>query len=89
MQAPETCNEATLRDLVDAGAIRAVQVVAQGDAWCMEIQVGTAWRRLRSKRGPIRWWKSLDRLARWLRDEIGIAEWSVDARQYQPAQRSV
>ena len=80
--------EATLRELLDSGAIRSVALVAQGDAWAVQVEVGTRWRTLRSAREPVRWWRSLDRLARWLKDDIGVAEWTVDARQYRPAQRS-
>ena len=80
--------EATLRELLDSGAIRSVALVAQGDGWAVQVEVGTRWRTLRSAREPVRWWRSLDRLARWLRADLGIAEWSVDARQYAPAQRS-
>ena len=80
--------ETGLIDLIDAGAVRAVAIVAQGDAWAVQIQIGTQWRTVRSKREDVRWWKSLDTAARWLHG-LGIAEWSVDARQYAPVQRSV
>lgn len=84
----DAITEATLRELLDSGAVRAVTIVAQGNAWAVQVEVGTRWRVLRSARDDVRWWKSLDRLARWLRGDLGIAEWSVDARQYAPAQRS-
>ena len=80
--------EATLRELLDSGAVRSVAIVAQGDAWAVQVEVGTRWRVLRSAREPVRWWRSLDRLARWLKDDLGIVEWSTDARLYTPVQRS-
>ena len=83
----EGINEATMRELLDSGAVRAVVVIGQGDGWAVEIEVGTRRRVLRSAREPVRIWKSLDRLARWLHG-FGIAEWSVDARQFAPQQRS-
>ena len=85
----DAITEATLRELLDSGAVRAVTIVAQGNAWAVQVEVGTRWRVLRSARDDVRWWKSLDRLARWLREDLGVADWSVDARQYTPQQRSV
>ena len=87
--ADDSIHESTMRELLDSGSVRAIAVVAQGDAWAVQVEVGTRWRVLRSAREPVRLWKSLDRLARWLRGDLGIAEWSVDARQYAPAQPSV
>ncbi|OOC08864.1 hypothetical protein [Thioalkalivibrio halophilus] len=84
----DAITEATLRELLDSGAVRAVTIVAQGNAWAVQVEVGTRWRVLRSARDDVRWWKSLDRLARWLHG-LGISEWSVDARQFAPQQRSV
>lgn len=79
--------ESALRDLLDGGAVRSVSVVAQGDAWAVQVQIGTRSRTIGSKREDVRWWKSLDTAARWL-NGLGVAEWSVDARQYAPAQRA-
>jgi len=28
----------------------------------------------------------MDRLTRWLRSDLGVSEWTVDARQYHPGQ---
>ena len=83
----DAITEATLRELLDSGAVRAITVVGQGEGWAVEIEVGTRRRVLRSARDPVRIWKSLDRLAGWLRG-MGVAEWSVDAKQYTPQQRS-
>lgn len=88
MSESKSITEATLRELLDSGAVRAVQIVGQGTGWAVQVEVGMRRRTLRSAREPVRWWRSLDRLARWLRDDLGIAEWSVDARQYQPGQRN-
>ena len=87
--ADDSIHETTMRELLDSGSVRAIAVVAQGDAWAVQVEVGTRWRSLRSAREPVRVWKSLDRLARWLKDDIGIVEWSTDARLYTPVQRSV
>jgi len=82
-------SEATLRELIASGAVRAVVIVGQGSGWAVQVEVGTRRRVLRSAREPIRWWKSMDRLTRWLRSDLGVPEWTVDARHYNPDQRSV
>lgn len=81
--------EATLRELLDSGAVRAIHIVGQAEGWAVEAELGTHRRVLRSARSPVRWWKSMDRLTRWLRGDLGIAEWTVDAENYEPARRMV
>jgi len=78
-----------LRSLISMGAVRRVSVIGQGASWAIQIEVGTQRCMLRSTRAPVRWWKSMDRLTRWLREELGVVEWSVDARHYHPGQKSV
>ena len=81
-------SEATLRELIESGAVRAITVVGQGSGWAVQAEVGMRRRTLRSVRAPIRWWKSMDRLTRWLRSDLGVSEWTVDARHYHPGQRN-
>ena len=84
----DSISEATLRNLIASGAVRSVAVVGQGPDWAVQVEVGMRRWALRSAREPVRLWRSLDRLARWLR-ERGVAEWTVDARHYNPGQRPV
>ena len=88
MSENEGISEATLRELIASGAVRSVAVVGQGPDWAVQVEVGMRRRALRSAREPVRLWRSMDRLSRWLR-ERGIAEWRVDARHYNPGQRPV
>lgn len=85
----DAINEATLRELLDSGAVRGIVIIGEGDSWAVEAEIGTQRRVLRSDRSPVRVWKSMDRLARWLREDLGIAEWRVDATRYTPAQKGV
>jgi len=80
--------EGTLRDLVEAGAVRNVSVAAQGEGWVVLAEVGTRWKPVHNTRGRVKEWKSLDSLAGFLRDKLGVVRWSVEASQYAPAQRS-
>ena len=82
-------SEATLRELLASGAVRGVIVVGESSGWAVQVEIGTRRRVLKSARAPVRWWKSMDRLTRWLREELGVVEWSVDARHYHPGQKSV
>ena len=82
-------SEATLRELLASGAVRHLVVVGAAEGWAVQVEIGMRRKVLRSARAPVRWWKSMDRLTRWLRDDLGVVEWSVDARHYNPGQRPV
>lgn len=68
-----TIQETTLRELVDAGAVRALRAVQSADgSWALVAQVGMAERTLRSAREPVRTWRRLDTMYRWTRQTLGV-----------------
>lgn len=79
----ETIDHATLEHLVSAGAVKAASVVAQSGGWGVVVSYGTASRALAAKRGAVRIFRKFETLAGYLKD-IGIAQFQVDARQYDP-----
>lgn len=79
----ETIDHATLEHLVSAGAVKAASVVAQAGGWGVVVSYGTASRALAAKRGAVRIFRKFETLAGYLKD-IGIAQFQVDARQYDP-----
>ena len=79
----ETIDHATLEHLVSAGAVTAANVVAQAGGWGVVVSYGTASRALAAKRGAVRIFRKFETLAGYLKD-IGIAQFQVDARQYDP-----
>lgn len=61
------------RDLIDAGAVRAVSIEpAPGDGWAVVMRVGMEARPIASARQDVRTWRSLDTVSRFL-DGLGVA----------------
>jgi hypothetical protein len=81
----ETIDHATLEHLVQAGAVRAASVVAQSGGWGVVVAYGTAVRALAAKRGAVRIFGKFETLVSYLKD-IGIAQFQVDASQYDPVE---
>lgn len=51
----------TLQTLVETGAAREFRVLrdGQGEAWHLELRLGAKWLPVRSRREPVRVWRSL------------------------------
>lgn len=62
---------------------KAASVVAQSGGWGVVVSYGTTSRALAAKRGAVRIFRKFGTLAGYLKD-IGIAQFQVDARQYDP-----
>lgn len=68
--------ETTARELVGAGAVRAIQAVRHGDAWAIVLRIALQDRVVRSQREPVRTWRSLDTLAGWV-EQLGATQFEV------------
>ena len=75
--------EATLRELLGAGAVSDVIVKAEGRGLCVVVRCGTAERTLANKKGDTRLFASLDTLVFYL-SKFGRTTFQVDARGYEP-----
>jgi hypothetical protein len=82
--APQTIDHSTLSTLVEAGAVRAAQVVGQPGGWGVVVQYGMTQRTLAAKRGVVRIFRRFETLAEYLRS-LGIVKYQVDASQYDSA----
>lgn len=81
----ETIDHNTLSRLVEAGAIRGAHVIGQVGGWGVLIKYGMMERPLATTRSKkVRTFKKLETLVTYLKD-IGISQFDVDARQYDPA----
>lgn len=81
----ETIDHNTLSRLVEAGAIRGAHVIGQVGGWGVLIKYGMLERPLATTRSKkVRTFKKLETLVTYLKD-IGISQFDVDARQYDPA----
>jgi hypothetical protein len=79
--ASQTIDHATLSTLVEAGAVRAAQVVGQPGGWGVVVQYGMTQRTLAAKRGTVRIFRRFETLAGYLRG-LGIVTYQVDASRY-------
>jgi hypothetical protein len=81
----ETIDQATLVNLVQAGAIHDTHVVGQPGGWEVFVRYGKVRRALAIKAGKIRIFRKLDTLDSFLRG-IGLVQYQVDASQFDPTQ---
>lgn len=65
--------------LASSGSIRSVTVErAPGEGWAVRMRVGMSEAVVASQHRPVRIWRSLDSVGRWM-DQRGIARWEVHA----------
>lgn len=79
-----TIDHTTLTHLVEAGAVRGADVIGQPGGWSVIIKYGMTERALAARRGAIRSFKKFETLVGYLKG-IGIAEYRVNAANYDPA----
>ena len=85
----ETITHTTLKELVEAGAIRRACAVAFGDRWGLVFSYGGVEKTLRSKNGHnVRNWANLNSVAKYLA-ELGIRKFETDATNYDPNQKTL
>lgn len=66
-----------LQALVETGAAREFRVLREGEAWRLELRLGSKWLPLRSRREPIRYWRSLTAMGRFC-ETVGIKVLNVE-----------
>ena len=81
-------DEKGLKMLVEADAFKRARIIAQGDAFHVEIDSRGRSFLVESARGALRTWRSIDAAAKWLRT-VGIAESVLDVSKWQPDQRTL
>jgi hypothetical protein len=79
----ETIDHNTLSRLVEAGAVRGIQVVGQPGGWSVLVKYGMAERTLAAQRSrQARVFRRMETLVNYLKD-IGIQRFDVDAAEYE------
>ena len=82
-------NELTLKALVEAGAIKKIQVVADASHFYVEVQTPSGSATASTSKGAVKTWTSLDAVARWLR-RMGIgSSINLNISRWQPRQRRI
>lgn len=67
----------TLQALVETGAAREYRVLREGETWRLELRLGSKWLPVRSRREPIRYWRSLTAVGRFC-EAVGIKVLTVE-----------
>lgn len=67
----------TLQALVETGAARKFRVLREGEAWRLELRLGVTWLPARSRREPVRLWRSLTAVGRFCAG-VGIKVLTVE-----------
>lgn len=87
--ATDTITHTTLKELVEAGAVRQACAVAFGDRWGLVFSYGGVEKTLRSKNSQnVRSWANLNSVAKYLA-ELGIRKFETDATNYDPSQKTL
>ncbi len=67
----------TLQALVETDAAREFRVLREGDDWRLELRLGVKWLPVRSRREPVRHWRSLTAVGRFC-ESVGIKVLTVE-----------
>lgn len=67
----------TLQALVETGAAREFRVLRDGEDWRLELHLGVKWLPVRSRREPVRHWRSLTAVGRFC-EGVGIKILTVE-----------
>lgn len=73
----EAIEQDTLQALVETGAAREFRVLRDGEAWRLELRLGVRWLPLRSRREPVRLWRSLTAVGQFC-EAVGIKALTVE-----------
>ena len=81
-----TIDHVTLQRLVDAGAVHSAEVVGQPGGWEIVVKYGIVEQALAARRGAVRIFSRFETLVNYLKN-IGISQFSVNASNYDPAEK--
>ena len=83
--APEIIDGKAVRSLVDTQAIRGATVLGQPGGWTVLVRYGALERAVAAQRGRApRLWRNLATAAAFVRDELGVTRFDVDAEGHEP-----
>ncbi len=67
----------TLQALVETDAAREFRALREGETWRLELRLGVKWLPVRSRREPVRLWRSLTAVGRFC-EGVGIKAMTVE-----------
>jgi hypothetical protein len=84
--APDLIAGKAVRSLVEAQAIRAATILGQPGGWAVLVRYGTAERAIAAQRSRhMRLWRNIATAGAFVRDELGLPRFEVDASATMPA----
>ncbi|MBT3472105.1 MAG: hypothetical protein HN454_04685 [Gammaproteobacteria bacterium] len=81
-------NEKTLRALIEAGAVKRIDIVAQGNRFHVDAITPDGSLTVVTLKGTIKGWSSLDSTAKWVRS-LGMGKAQLDLVNWQPEQKGL
>ena len=78
----------SLKVLIEAGAIKKIRVIGEGSHFHMEIFTQTGSSIVKTLKGKLKTWATLDAAAKWIHS-MGIGSLQVELEKWQPGQRSL
>lgn len=84
--ADDKISQTTLITLVEADAIRSASVVGETSGFYIAVKCGETEKVLTARTGKVRFFRSMDTVVEYLRKTIGIGNFNVDMKNYDPEQ---
>ncbi len=81
-------NEKLLRAMVAAGAVKKIDIIANGSRFHVKAKTPNGAITAETQKGKIKTWVTLDAAAKWVRS-LGMGSASVRLAQWQPEQRDI
>lgn len=81
-------DEKTLKALVEAGAIRKIDIIASGARFHIQVSTLNGSVTAETRKGKVKTWVTLDAAAKWVRG-LGMAGARINLTHWQPAQREL
>ena len=78
----------SLKALINAGAIKKIRVIGEGSHFYMEIVTQTGLSIVKTLKGKLKTWVTLDAAAKWAHS-MGIGSLQVELEKWQPGQRGL
>ena len=78
----------SLKVLIEAGAIKKIHVIGDGSHCQMEIVTQTGSSIVKTLKGRLKTWSTLDAAAKWIHS-MGIGSLQVELEKWQPGQRGL
>ena len=81
-------DERMLRAMVEAGAIKHIDIIASGARFHVEAKTPNGAITAETRKGKVRTWATLDAAARWVRG-LGVGGARINLTHWQPGQREL